>query len=115
MPARPARTSLPRMISQGSDMLFIRYLSAIPRLKGRPRLDPHFRLGVITTIKVSIAMAFMTFWVIRVPRLPHDTFTLINFLFLFAIVTTLFFIAWGAFLRMLVLELRPLVHLGGKK
>lgn len=107
-----------------SDMfLMIRYARAIPRLKGRPRLDPDFRLGIKTTIEVSIMQAFATFWAIWTWRawkldLPHEigsTLTLINSWFFFVIVTTLFFIAWGAFLRMLLLELRPLVHLGRKK
>lgn len=103
-------------------MLFLRYLRAIPRLKGRPRVDPDFRLGIVTTIEVSVMQALATFWAIwawrewRALDFPHDintTMTLINVCFFFTIVTTIFLVAWGAILKMFMRELRPLVYLSG--
>ena len=95
--------------------IIFEYLRAIPRLKGRPIRDPDFRLGVVTPLEVTIAQAFVTLWAIRATTLPHDFGTLIGAWSFFAMVGIPFVCSWGALLKMLTLELRPLVYFAGSR
>jgi hypothetical protein len=94
-------------------MLFINYLRALVKLKGRPRHDPDFRLGVVTTIETTIAQAFVTVWAIRATELPHDVGTLISAWSFVAMAGIFFVVSWGALLKMLTTELRPIVYFSG--
>jgi hypothetical protein len=90
--------------------ILLAYLRALPRLKGRPRRDPNFRLGVVTVCEATIFVAFATVWTIRATKLSHDPGTLISAWSFAAIAGTVFVVSWGALLKMLVLELRPFVY-----
>lgn len=96
-------------------MLLIDYLRALAKLKGRPRHDPDFRLGVVTTIEATIVQVFVTVWSIRATELPHDVGTLISAWSFFAMVGIFFVVSWGALLNMLTRELRPLVYFSGSQ
>lgn len=96
-------------------MLLIAYVRALAKLKSRPRRDPDFRLGVVTTIETTIAQAFVTMWAIRATELPHDVGTLISAWSFVAIVGIFFVVSWGALVKMLSRELRPLVYFAGSR
>lgn len=96
-------------------MQIFNYLRALAKLKGRPRHDPDFRLGVVTTIETTIAQAFVTVWAVRATELPHDVGTLIGAWSFVAMVGIFFVVSWGALLKMLTLELRPLVYFSGSQ
>jgi hypothetical protein len=96
-------------------MLLIDYLRALAKLNGRPRRDPDFRLGVVTTVEATIVQAFVTVWAIRATELPHDVGTLISAWSFFAMVGIFFAVSWGALLKMLTRELRPLVYFAGSR
>jgi hypothetical protein len=96
-------------------MLLIDYQRALAKLKGHPHRDPDFRMGVVTTIETTIAQAFVTVWAIRATELPHDVGTLISAWSFFAMVGIFFVVSWGALLKMLTLELRPLVYFSGSQ
>lgn len=96
-------------------MLLIDYLRALAKLKGRPHRDPDFRLGVVTTIEATIVQAFVTVWAVRATELPHDSGTLFSAWSFFAMTGIFFIVSWGALLKMLTRELRPLVYFAGSR
>ncbi|CAE6697220.1 hypothetical protein [Paraburkholderia domus] len=97
-------------------MRAFKYIQTIPRLKGRPRRDPDYKLGRTLTAEITIVQAFLAVWIVRALELPHDTGTLWNIVFWEGMVGGLFLLCWGNFIKMLVNELRPLVYFsGGRK
>ncbi|QGZ55106.1 hypothetical protein [Paraburkholderia acidiphila] len=91
-------------------MRALKYVHAIPRLKGRPRRNPDYKLGLTLTAEITIVQMLIAVWIMRALELPHNSVTYWNIVFWESIVGGLFLLSWVTFIQMLISELRPLVE-----